>query len=154
MIAIRPARDDEGAALTHLARAAKASWGYPPEWLRAWEPDLELSAEYLQTAVVLVAEVDGVLAGVIGLDTSAAGPEIGHLWVAPEAQRRGVGSALLEAGLDAARARGWRLLRIESDPFARPFYERHGATYAGEVDAAVCGTPTHASRSQTEGSGG
>jgi len=32
-------------------------------------------------------------------------------------------------------------LWIESDPFAVPFYERHGARHTGFVDAPVLGTP-------------
>ena len=136
---IRAAHEAESSRLSELARASKASWGYPPEWLAAWHDDLCLSPEYIQGNDVLVAELDGELVGVVGIGDGADGPEIGHLWVAAGAQGKGVGAALLREGIAVARTRGWTELRIESDPHAQPFYEHFGATHQGEVPAPVCG---------------
>jgi hypothetical protein len=40
---------------------------------------------------------------------------------------------------DLARERGGHELRIESDPYAEPFYERLGAVRVGETPAPVAG---------------
>jgi GNAT superfamily N-acetyltransferase len=138
---LRRAAATDSAALTQLARAAKASWDYPAEWLAAWEPELELTADYIRDHNVMVAEIAGAAVGVIGTGVGPHGPEIGHLWVAPDTQGAGVGRTLLEHAIAFARQQGWSALRIESDPFARPFYEHFGARYVGDLAAPVCGTP-------------
>ena len=137
---IRRANADEADALTLVARRAKASWGYPAEWLEEWEDQLTFTPEYIRDHVTSVAEIQGHVAGVISLESSRAEPEIAHLWVAPEYHRKGIGRALLTWAVHYAGDSGWDWLRIESDPSARAFYERMGAEYVGEVNAPVCGT--------------
>ncbi|MCX4679495.1 GNAT family N-acetyltransferase [Streptomyces sp. NBC_01433] len=75
---------------------------------------------YLREAVNWVADEDGVAVGLLGL----IGSEIGGLFVAPRAQGRGVGRALVE---HAATLRGDLLLEVfEANPGARGFYELMG----------------------------
>lgn len=137
---IRRANADEADTLTLVARRAKASWGYPAEWLEEWEAQLRFTPEYIRDHVTYVAEIQGHVAGVISLESSRAEPEIAHFWVAPEYHGKGIGRALLTWAVQYAGDSGWHSLRIESDPSARAFYERLGAEYVGEVDAPVCGT--------------
>lgn len=140
-VTIRKAKNSEAQALTQLARRAKASWGYPDAWLREWAPQLTFSADYIDSHCVLVAQESDRLVGVIALEDSGAGePEIAHMWVAPESQGLGVGRQLVKQALKAAKSRGWRSLRIVSDPNARRFYEKLGAVQVGEVPAPVDGT--------------
>lgn len=136
---IRPARPSDAEALTGIARAAKASWGYPEDWLREWEPQLTFTPEYVEAHTVLVATDDDRPIGVIALQATAE-PEIAHLWVTPAAHGRGIGRRLVERAAEHASTRGWASLRIESDPGAVPFYRRMGAVCVGEVAAPVCGT--------------
>ncbi|WP_374563717.1 N-acetyltransferase family protein [Ideonella sp.] len=78
-------------------------------------------AEVLPTCEVLVALVDGVLAGMTALQA----PWIMQMAVFAEYRRHGVGSALLAA----ARARSpaeLRLFTFQRNHAARAFYERHG----------------------------
>ena len=137
---IRKAVPDEAAKLTSLARLAKASWGYPDSWLREWESELSISRDYILENLVFVLEEDREVVGVVGLEIGEEGPEIGHLWVSPHTQGRGVGRALVEEAKDVARELGWVALRVVSDPFAEPFYERMGGVRIGEVPAPVAGT--------------
>lgn len=137
--AIRPARATDAPELTALARAAKASWDYPEDWLREWEPQLTFSPNYIRAHTVFVATEGDQPVGVVALEATAE-PEIAHLWVAPESQGRGVGRRLLTHAVETARSRGWASLRIESDPNAVPFYESVGAVQVSEVAAPVCGT--------------
>lgn len=74
---IRDAREQDAAELTQLARRAKASWGYPQEWLQEWESELSFSAAYLRDQAVLVAASDGELIGVIALEEPAGERVIG-----------------------------------------------------------------------------
>ena len=75
----------------------------------------------LRECEVWVAERDGIVAGFAGL----AGDLVGYLYVDPPAQRRGIGTVLL----DHAKARspsGLRLFTYEANQGARAFYARHG----------------------------
>lgn len=138
---IRRGVEADAAALTRLARVSKASWGYPDAWLREWEPELSISAEYIRHNAVFVAQDEGAeVVGVIALEDGPHGPEVSHLWVAPESQGLGLGRRLVECALEAARERRWSSLRILSDPHAQPFYERLGAVYVGQASAPVRGT--------------
>jgi predicted N-acetyltransferase YhbS len=112
---IRKARNSEAEELTQLARRAKASWGYPEAWFREWEPQLKFSSDYIDSYSVLVARNGDTLVGVIALEDSGE-PEISHLWVPPESQGLGVGRQLVKQALEVAKSRGWRSLRIVSDP--------------------------------------
>jgi GNAT superfamily N-acetyltransferase len=74
---------------------------------------------------VYVFDVDGRVAGFAALD----GNELRAIYVDPPAQGAGVGSALLEAAVDALRAAGHAeafLWTFEANGLARAFYERHG----------------------------
>lgn len=80
---------------------------------------------------VVVAEVGGAAVGF----SAVAGGWLEHLYVAPQAQGRGVGSALLAAVLD--RCGGSIDLRVFArNAAAREFYERRGFVLVGEGDGA------------------
>ncbi len=70
-----------------------------------------------------------VVCGFVVLRQAAAEAEILNLAVAPDARRRGTGTRLLAAALEAARAAGARSVSLEVRASNRPaiaFYERHG----------------------------
>lgn len=68
-----------------------------------------------------VAEFEGRVAGVLALE----GNEIDRLYVAPEAQRRHIGTALLEHAKTLYPS-GLKLVTHQRNTKARCFYERHG----------------------------
>ncbi len=92
---------------------------------------------------ILVAEVEGVLRGYCSLvlpardaDGDDLTGEIGAIYVAPDAFRGGVGSAMLEAALALMRDRGFRdatLWVLTENVRARAFYARHGFRSDGSV---------------------
>ena len=57
---------------------------------------------------------------------------IGRMAVLAPARGKGVGSALLRALMQAARARGEREVRLSAQTHAIPFYERFGFAAEGE----------------------
>lgn len=137
---IREAVPGDAGTVTRVARAAKASWGYPAGWLREWEEELTITPSYIRAKVVFVAESDGKIVGVVGVEAGPEAPEIGHLWVHPTWQGNGAGCALVARTRQYAKDLGWNCLRVVSDPFAESFYCGLGAVRVGEVDAPVNGT--------------
>lgn len=144
MIAVRPARPSDAEALTRLARAAKASWGYPAAWLDAWRDQLAIGEDYVRAHQVVVADEDGALAGMASLERAGGAAVLEHVWVAPDRQRRGVGDALVRHLLSRAAAAGDRVVRVTSDPQALGFYERLGGVVVASVAAPMPGAPDRA----------
>jgi putative acetyltransferase len=98
--------------------------------------------------VSLVAEEDGDVVGHIAFSRASIGDAAGDWYllgpvaVLPERQGRGVGSALVEAGLDELRSRGASACVLVGDPaFYRRFGFGHpaGLTWHGVPDENVLG---------------
>jgi putative acetyltransferase len=119
---IRPARPEDAAAIDALLRAA-----FP----EAVEADLvtRLRADG-DLALSLVAEENGTIIGQVAFVPVTLDPDPGYpIWglapisVLPHRQGQGVGSALTEAGLDAAEDAGIGLVLVLGD---QNFYGRFG----------------------------
>jgi GNAT superfamily N-acetyltransferase len=123
---LRDAEPADCEALSALAFASKASWGYDDAFMQACRAELTIAPEDLRTARVRVAHDDEML-GFHGVQ----GDELAWLFVAPTAMGRGVGRALLADACALARASGIETLRVEADPFAAGFYEHAGARLDG-----------------------
>lgn len=166
---VRRARPADAAALTALARAAKASWDYPEHWLRDWEAELSFSESYLETHLVFAIDdraedsveegvefgvEDGAevrdanttlpIAAVCALEMHVSHWYLAHVWVAPAAQRCGLGSALVRHALEEAQRRRPAMVIVDADPNAVEFYQRLGGHPAGLRTAPMPGEPTRA----------
>jgi GNAT superfamily N-acetyltransferase len=96
-----------------------------------WLPRLHSEAEdrrYIAEQVLGTAEVLLVRRsdGPVGF-VALRGDMVEHLYVRPDAQRAGVGRALLEAA-KRRRPAGLRLWVFQRNQVARAFYARHGFT--------------------------
>ena len=132
---LRAARSDEAELLSELALRAKASWGYSRDLMKSFQVELTLTAADLDD--VFVVEVGGTVAGFFSLQVvSPVRAELGHLFVEPAAQQKGLGGLLIADAIRRARARGFRSLEIQGDPNAAQFYERVGAARIGERESA------------------
>lgn len=78
-----------------------------------------------------IAEVDGQLAGF----GHAVPGEIAATYVDPEYVRRGIGTALVEHGVEMAKAGTSGTIRIEGTLNARPLYEKCGFKVVRETTA-------------------
>jgi ribosomal protein S18 acetylase RimI-like enzyme len=120
--AVRRARPEDADAVADVFLAARsAAMPYlpdlhAPEETRAWIRDVVLRVQDGH-----VAEVDGAVGGFLALGAGT----VEHLYVRPELQGRGIGSALLDVA-KALRGDGFRLWVFQRNAGARRFYERHG----------------------------
>ncbi|MFH0980482.1 MAG: N-acetyltransferase, partial [Planctomycetota bacterium] len=120
---IRPETPRDNVAVRHVNECA---FGRPNEAVLV---DRIRRTPY--AAVSLVAETEGRVVGHILFTnvtiTSATGPSpavaLGPMAVLPKDQRKGVGSALVRAGLDACRRAGYALVFVLGHP---DFYPRFG----------------------------
>lgn len=122
-------------ALTDIARASKAHWGYGADLLDLWDSQLTVSPEFVRDQVVWVAVVGGRPVGFYALVAGDHEWEIEHLWVRPEWIGRGIGRALFEHAVAEAAPTGATALRVVSDPHAEGFYLHMGARHVGEEDS-------------------
>jgi GNAT superfamily N-acetyltransferase len=135
--AIRPARRDEAALLSDLAVRSKATWGYGEAFMHACEPLLRVTPHYIAEHPVFVATAGERVLGFYSLNDERYQLELDLLFVAPDALRGGVGSALCAHALETARAAGFTELFVESDPEAEGFYVRMSGVRVGTVQSTV-----------------
>ena len=138
---IRRAQAGEAQALTALAFASKAHWGYAAETLKLWTGQLGVTAADVAAKQVRVCMLDGRIAGFYALARSGDAWELDQLWVAPAFMRRGVGRALVAHALGAALRDGADSVAVDADPNAEAFYLACGAVRCGEVPAPIPGEP-------------
>lgn len=128
MISIRQMlAPDLDAALAIINAAAQAYRGVIPadRWHEPYMPRDELEGEIADGVMFWVAEEDGRLSGVMGIQDKGAVALIRHAYVAPTVQRKGVGTRLLRhvAGL----AEKPLLIGTWADAaWAIDFYRRNG----------------------------
>jgi N-acetylglutamate synthase-like GNAT family acetyltransferase len=135
---IRPAVDaDFAAILTIINDAARAYRGVIPadRWHEPYMSAIELASEIAAGVVFWVAEDDGRVAGVIGIQDKGDVALVRHAYVATATQRSGVGTRLLrhvETLVDKPILIGtWA-----AASWAIDFYRRNGFTVvsSGEKD--------------------
>jgi RimJ/RimL family protein N-acetyltransferase len=158
-VTVRPLREADLDALVELYAAVAAEG----RWIGAEAPvDRERRrrrfADDLQrdNTVMLVAEAGGELVGELGLLVAGYGVADLGMLVAEGWRRRGVGSALLRAGIDRARQAGAHKVALQVWPHnhaAIALYERFGFQVEGRLrrhyrrrsgelwDAIVMGLP-------------
>jgi L-amino acid N-acyltransferase YncA len=142
---IRRARAHEARALTELSLRAKAVWGYEASFLARCRRAMTLTTREIEHRPHYVAEAPtGAILGFYSLgaaeEEGAATVSLEALFVAPDAIGRGVGRALWDHAVRAARGLGYETLFLVSDPNATGFYLAMGCRPAGgrpsEVDPA------------------
>ena len=132
-LAVRDAVPADGPRIADIFLAARDT---AMPWLRSPRPEEEVRAWFTglperTEGRVLVGERDGV---VLGFAEVLPG-ELHHLYVAPEAQGSGVGSALFAGaiGLDPA---GFELWTFQRNAAARAFYAARGCVELFGTDGA------------------
>ena len=136
---IRRATPEEAGTLTQIALDAKRHWGYPEHWIKHWESDLTITADFIREHHVYVAEQEGAVRGFYALFVNGNKADLEHMWVTPASIGTGIGKELFLDAMDRAATLEVREIEISADPNAAGFYERMGASQIGEDDASIDG---------------
>jgi GNAT superfamily N-acetyltransferase len=120
-VEIETARDADGDAIAALFKAARdAAIPWLPV-LHSEEEDRRFFASVITQSEVLVVRREGQPIAFLALKEEL----VEHLYVRPDAQRAGIGSALLEAAKQRSPA-GLRLWTFQRNQAARAFYAKRG----------------------------
>jgi GNAT superfamily N-acetyltransferase len=133
-LCIRPARIDERALLEDLQRRASMAIDDYREAQLAHPDAIAVPAEQIERGEVLLAEIDDRIAGFAVILDGHGKAELDGLFVEPGLWRRGIGSALVDAAVAAARHRGLSLLTVVASPAAEAFYVHCGFVVEGVAD--------------------
>jgi len=96
---IRKSTDSDTASILAVVNAAAEAYrGIIPadRWHEPYMPDAELESEIADGVVFWVAEEDGRLLAVMGIQDKAEVALVRHAYVMPSLQRKGVGTSLLK----------------------------------------------------------
>jgi GNAT superfamily N-acetyltransferase len=120
-VLVRPARESDIDTIVDVHLASFRGLTFLPlvhtdQEIRDWLRD-----EMLPSHELWVAEAEGRVTGYAALK----GDLLGHLYVRPDLQRRGVGTALLDV-VKQERPGGFHFWVFQQNESARRFYESHG----------------------------
>jgi len=130
-LTIRPVEPTDTQAVGDVFLAALAGMTYLPELYTEEETRTFIRDVLLPYNEMWVAEDDGRVIGFVGLGEDL----VRHLWVHPDQQNRGAGTALLALAKER-RPSGLRLRVFQQNVGARRLYERHGFTLVGLGDGS------------------
>jgi GNAT superfamily N-acetyltransferase len=136
---IRPCREEEAETMLAIINsAAEAYRGAIPAdcWHKPFMPAAELRSDIAAGITFVGYEVDGVVAGVMGIQPVRNVDLIRHAYVLPAYQGHGVGSALL-AYLRAQSHRQILIGTWAAATWAVRFYERRGFLLVPEATKAL-----------------
>jgi GNAT superfamily N-acetyltransferase len=125
---IRPCRQDEAATILAIINAAAEAYRgvIPPDcWHEPYMPAAALQSDIEAGVAFVGCEVDGVLAGVMGMQPVGDVDLIRHAYVLPAYQGHGIGSRLI-AHLRSRTERPVLVGTWAAATWAIRFYERHG----------------------------
>jgi GNAT superfamily N-acetyltransferase len=125
---MRLAQDDDRPAMLAIINAAAEAYRgvIPPDrWHEPYMPAAELDHEISAGVVFWVYDLDGAMAGVMGIQPVRDVDLIRHAYVSPGYQRRGIGGAMLEH-LQRMSRRRMLIGTWAAADWAIRFYERHG----------------------------
>jgi maltose O-acetyltransferase len=149
-ILIRRASPVDAEILTEISFASKRYWNYPESYFEIWQDELTITEHYIQENLVNLVELNGMIVGYYAIVKNDAdfwagnvfvmqGYWLEHIFIRPGYIRKGIGSRLIDHARTVCRGLGIDRLYIFSDPHARGFYERIGASYLREPPSNIEG---------------
>lgn len=134
-VQILRAQPADALRLKEIAVAAKAHWGYPPEWMERWAQLFQVRSEYLAANEVYTLVRGDAIIGWYAVVLRGSTALLDDLWVEPAFIGQGLGRILFEHARQLAIQKGAQRLKLEADPNAVGFYEHMGATIIGEIES-------------------
>ena len=133
------ASSEHAPVLSAIAWKAKASWGYPADWLEEWRDQLTMTPEFIAANPTFAARIDERIVGFHALLQSKDKLRLEHLWILPEWMGQGIGRRLFAHAAEQAIMHGAPCLTIEADPHAEAFYLHLGALRIGLTTSEIKG---------------
>lgn len=131
------AQPADASRLKALAVAAKAHWGYAPEWMAQWAQLFQITGEYIAAhEVYKLVHVDAIV-GWYAIVLCEKTARLDDLWVDPAFIGKGLGRVLFEQARQQAVYQGAQRIEFEAEPYAVGFYKHMGATIVGEIASAM-----------------
>ncbi|EFL87456.1 acetyltransferase [Ahrensia sp. R2A130] len=130
-LTIRTARPADAETMTRVTMLSKQANGYDDAFMAMCADELRVTPERLEHGRYWVAGRGEILgcASLWKADENIG--EVHAFFIHPDAQGQGVGRALWQVLLAAAKADGITSLRLDSDPEAEGFYKRLGFKTTG-----------------------
>lgn len=113
--------------LTALTKLSKASWGYSEAQMELWTDQLTITPDYIQlNSLFKLMHQQSIIGYYSYLKKDQPIALLDMLFIHPEFQRRGLGKLLLQDAIQKIRESKFTTIRLESDPYAEPFYRSQG----------------------------
>ena len=115
-----------------IAFNSKAYWGYDAAFMESCRQELTVTDEMAKGDFCYVIEERKKLAGFYFLsELQRDGLEMELFFIEPAFIGKGLGGKLFKHAVALAKAKNFKYLEIQADPFAQPFYEKMGAKVVG-----------------------
>jgi ribosomal protein S18 acetylase RimI-like enzyme len=129
-VEIRPGRPEDAPAIAEVFIRSFEGLAFLPV-LHTHDEDRAFIRDLVMRDEVWVLEEDGRIVGMAALTEDV----LGHLYVHPDAQGHGVGTALLDR-VKKQRPAGFTFWVFQQNEGARRFYERHGCRLVRLTDGS------------------
>ncbi|TFJ91376.1 GNAT family N-acetyltransferase [Lentibacillus salicampi] len=136
MAKIRGALEKEAAILSDIAIESKAYWDYSKEFIKACKDVLTINKQYIQENHVYVLEDQEELVGFFSFERDEV-DSLDFFYILPEFIGKGFGRVMWNNVIQKAQEQGIKSFTIDSDPYAKGFYEKMGAKQIGQVPSTV-----------------
>ncbi|MGH1336369.1 MAG: GNAT family N-acetyltransferase [Aureispira sp.] len=134
----RKAQKSDAQDLTELTIRSKAYWGYTQEQMTQWKDDLTISPEYIEQQEVYTLTVEKVLIGYYSFSSlNDQKVKLDNIFIEPNYIRQGYGKILMNAFFDQVRGRGFKTIRLDSEPNAENFYKELGFKVVGRLESSL-----------------
>ena len=134
----RKAEESDAKDLTELTIRSKAYWGYTPEQIAEWRADLTIYPEYIAQEEVYILTIEKVLIGYYSfIRLNHQKVKLDNIFIAPNYIRQGYGNILMNAFFNQVRDRGFKTIRLDSEPNAENFYKKLGFKVIGQLESTL-----------------
>jgi len=130
---ITEAKQADATELTEIAHKSKQFLGYSDDQISQWSGGLTVTEEFISDNLVFCLKEHGLIIAFYALvKIDEAEMELEHFWVSPKNIQKGKGKMLFEHLKGQLVPKSISTVKIVSDPNAKEFYEKCGATYQKE----------------------
>lgn len=136
MIYLREALVGEARELSNIAIRSKAYWDYSEAFIQACKQDLTIDETYIHENYVYVLKNEEKIAGFFTFERGS-NDCLDFFYINPKFIGKGFGKVLWKYVIEKARELGIKSFTIDSDPYAKGFYEKMGAKQIGEAPSTV-----------------